>query len=219
MQANGLGTPSPDRRNPAANSADPDHHDCLDGRRGMCLPLDGVGGTQPRAARLRRRQHNRAFLRWGSSVALSGAIPIRTCGATGRPNRRSAAFRGLGVRRSSLGDITPRISTASAHLLGTSNSGGRSPDYAVARSTEASVVSDHQQRGPQGRCCRIRTVRVPFLDCPGRHRGKHHLAHCMGRLRRSAGHNSYHPARGYPVDARTSVRLLLSALGPTSSKR
>jgi len=141
MQAHGLGTPNPDGSYASAHSSDPGHHDCLDDCRGMCFSLGSLDGTQPRAARLRRGQRNRTPLGWGSVVALSGAIAASGCGATSRPNRRSAALRCCGMRCRSLRGLTAGISRPSAYLPRTDNSGGRSADHAVACSSEAPVVS------------------------------------------------------------------------------
>lgn len=213
MLAHGFGNPSPDRRYAEADSANPDHHDCLDDCRGMWFSLGGMESAQPRIAGLRRGQRNRASLGWGGNVALSRAIPTRACGETSSPNRRRAAFRGCGRCGCNLVGLAAGISRASAYLLGTGNPGGSGGDHAVARSTKASIVNDDQKRCPEGRCCRIHTVRLSFLDCLGWHWSEHLLARGMGRRGGSIGHNSFHRARGYPVNSWTRVRLLPDALG------
>src|SRR4029077_10805671 len=49
----------------------------------------------------------------------------------------------------------------------TNSSGGCSRDHAVARPTETPVVCDDEQRRAQGRCGRIRAVRLSLLDRSG----------------------------------------------------
>src|SRR5437660_6624354 len=78
----------------------------------------------------------------GVVLWLSGAIAASGCGATSRPNRRSAALHCCGMRFRSLRGLTAGISRPSAYLPRTDNSGGRSADHAVACSSEAPVVSD-----------------------------------------------------------------------------
>ncbi len=180
MQAHGFCSPSPDDCYVAADSSDPSHHDCLDDRGGMCLSFRGMDSTQPRAARLRRRQRNRTPVGWSSVVALSSTFQTAACREISHPNRRSAAICGCRVRRSSVGGIATGISRAPTHPVGSGSSGSCCCDHAVARSTEAPVVRGDQQRCPKGRFCRIRTVRLSFLDRIGGHRSKHDLAHCLG---------------------------------------
>ena len=80
----------------------------------------------------------------------------------------------------SLSSFAAGISRASAYLLGTSSSGGRGRDHAVARSTETPVVRDDEQRRTEGRRCRIRAVRLSLLDRPGGHWIERDLAYRMG---------------------------------------
>ena len=50
MQGHGFGSPSPNDCNIAPDSPDPNHHDFLDGRGGVCLSFGGMESTESRAA-------------------------------------------------------------------------------------------------------------------------------------------------------------------------
>src|SRR5258708_1288071 len=47
MQAHGFGSATPDDCYAASDSPDPSHHDCLDGRGGLCLSFGGVDRAYP----------------------------------------------------------------------------------------------------------------------------------------------------------------------------